>query len=62
MIDLAAFSLDDFGTVLELAQRFRVMPTSGARKLPALQGKLARENFRGAHRPIKAFPVKAAKD
>ena len=45
MIDLAAFSLDDFGTVLELAQRFRVMPTSGARKLPALQGKLMTSLF-----------------
>ncbi|MCH8180368.1 MAG: polyphosphate kinase 2 [Proteobacteria bacterium] len=31
-------------------------------EMPALEGKLARENFRGAHRPIKAFPVKAAKD
>ena len=40
MIDLAAFSLEDFATVLELAQRFRSLPVSGARKLPALQGRL----------------------
>ncbi len=39
LIDLAAFSLEDFATVLELAQRFRVMPVSGSRKLPALQGR-----------------------
>jgi aspartate carbamoyltransferase catalytic subunit len=31
--------------VLELAQRFRVMPTSGARKLPALQGRLVATLF-----------------
>ena len=40
VLDLAAFSLQDYVTVLELAQRFRAMPTSGARKLPALQGRL----------------------
>jgi aspartate carbamoyltransferase catalytic subunit len=40
VLDLAAFSLADYATVLELAQRFRVMPTTGARKLPALQGRL----------------------
>lgn len=45
VLDLAAFSLDDFATVLELAQRFRVMPTSGARKLPALQGRLVTTFF-----------------
>ena len=45
VLDLAAFSLDDFATVLELAQRFRVMPTSGARKLPALQGRLVTTVF-----------------
>ncbi|MBC1261721.1 aspartate carbamoyltransferase catalytic subunit [Synechococcus sp. BSF8S] len=39
LIDLATFSLEDFATVLELAQRFRVMPVSGSRKLPALQGR-----------------------
>ncbi len=45
LIDLAAFSLDDFATVLELAQRFRVMPVSGSRKLPALQGRLVTSLF-----------------
>ena len=40
VIDLAAFSLEDYATVLELSQRFRAMPVSGARKLPALQGRL----------------------
>jgi len=45
VLDLAAFSLDDYTTVLELAQRFRAMPTSGARKLPALQGRLVTTLF-----------------
>ena len=45
MLDLAAFSLEDYTTVLELAQRFRAMPTSGARKLPALQGRLVTTLF-----------------
>ena len=45
VLDLSAFSLDDFATVLELAQRFRVMPTSGARKLPALHGRLVTTLF-----------------
>jgi aspartate carbamoyltransferase catalytic subunit len=45
VLDLAAFSLADYATVLELAQRFRVMPTSGARKLPALQGRLVTTLF-----------------
>ena len=45
VLDLAAFSLDDYITVLELAQRFRVMPASGARKLPALQGRLVTTLF-----------------
>jgi aspartate carbamoyltransferase catalytic subunit len=40
VIDLSAFSTDDFATVLELAQRFRSLPVVGARKLPALQGRL----------------------
>lgn len=45
MLDLAAFSLDDYAIVLELAQRFRCLPISGARKLPALQGKLMTSLF-----------------
>jgi aspartate carbamoyltransferase catalytic subunit len=40
VIDLAGFSFEDFATVLELAQRFRSLPLTGARKLPALQGRL----------------------
>jgi aspartate carbamoyltransferase catalytic subunit len=45
VLDLAAFSLEDYATVLELAQRFRAMPTTGARKLPALQGRLVTTLF-----------------
>ena len=45
VLDLGAFSLDDYATVLELAQRFRALPTSGARKLPALQGRLVTTFF-----------------
>ena len=45
VLDLAAFSLDDYAMVLELAQRFRSLPTSGARKLPALQGRLVTTFF-----------------
>lgn len=39
IIDLAAFSLEDYQNVLELANRFKALPKSGARKLPALQGR-----------------------
>ena len=45
VLDLAAFSLADFTTVLELAQRFRSLPSSGARRLPALQGRLVTTLF-----------------
>jgi aspartate carbamoyltransferase catalytic subunit len=45
VIDLAAFSLADYATVLELAQRFRALPLSGARRLPALQGRLMTSLF-----------------
>jgi aspartate carbamoyltransferase catalytic subunit len=45
VIDLAAFSLADYATVLELAQRFRTMPVAGARRLPALQGRLMTSLF-----------------
>jgi aspartate carbamoyltransferase catalytic subunit len=45
VLDLAAFSLADFETVLELAQRFRSLPATGARRLPALQGKLVTSLF-----------------
>jgi aspartate carbamoyltransferase catalytic subunit len=45
VLDLAAFSVADFATVLELSQRFRALPVSGARKLPALQGRLITSLF-----------------
>jgi aspartate carbamoyltransferase catalytic subunit len=45
VIDLAAFSLEDFATVLDLAQRFRSLPLTGTRKLPALQGRLMTSLF-----------------
>ena len=45
ILDLAAFSYDDFGMVLEVAHRFRTMPLTGARKLPALQGRLVATLF-----------------
>lgn len=45
MLDLASFSVADYATVLELAQRFRALPVAGARKLPALQGRLMTSLF-----------------
>ena len=45
VLDLAAFSVEDYATVLELAQRFRSLPAGGARKLPALQGRLVTTLF-----------------
>ena len=45
ILDLAAFSRDDFAMVLELAHRFRSIPLTGARKLPALQGRLVATLF-----------------
>ncbi len=40
IIDLASFSQEDYESVLQLAQRFRALPKTGSRKLPALQGRL----------------------
>ena len=40
IFDLASFSLKDYAEVFELANRFKALPNTGARKLPALQGKL----------------------
>ena len=40
ILDLSTFSIEDFWTILELANRFKSVPTSGTRKLPALQGRL----------------------
>lgn len=45
VLDLASFSVADFATVLELAQRFRALPVAGPRRLPALQGKLVTSLF-----------------
>ena len=45
ILDLAAFSRADFAMVMELAHRFRTMPLTGARKLPALQGRLVATLF-----------------
>jgi aspartate carbamoyltransferase catalytic subunit len=45
VLDLAAFSLQDYATVLELAQRFRSLPARGGGKLPALQGRLMTSLF-----------------
>ncbi len=40
ILDLSTFSLEDFNIVLELANRFKALPKTGTRKLPALQGRL----------------------
>ena len=45
LIDLSTFSLKDYERVFELAKRFMAMPIKGARKLPALQGKLVTTLF-----------------
>ncbi len=45
VLDLSTFSVDDYSSVLELANRFRALPRTGARKLPALQGKLVATLF-----------------
>ncbi|MFM7169829.1 MAG: aspartate carbamoyltransferase, partial [Cyanobium sp.] len=45
VLDLASFSVGDYTTVLELAQRFRALPVVGARRLPALQGRLVTTLF-----------------
>ncbi len=45
ILDLSAFSLEDYTSVLELANRFKSMPFTGARKLPALQGRLVATLF-----------------
>tara|TARA_Y100001968_G_C19444568_1_gene764543 strand:+ start:1664 stop:2680 length:1017 start_codon:yes stop_codon:yes gene_type:complete len=40
IFDLASFSFKDYVEVLELASRFKVLPSTGSRKIPALQGRL----------------------
>ncbi len=45
ILDLSTFSREDFKSVLELAHRFRSLPLTGKRKLPALQGHLVTNLF-----------------
>ena len=45
ILDLSAFSLDDYQTVLELTTRFKDVHKSSSRKLPALQGRLITNLF-----------------
>ena len=45
IIDLATFSKEDYTSVLELAHRFSSLPITGARKIPALQGRLVATLF-----------------
>ena len=45
LLDLASFSLENYSTVLELSNRFKSLPQSGSRKLPALQGRLVTTLF-----------------
>ncbi len=40
ILDLSTFSKDDFKTVLELTNKFKSVPKTSSRKLPALQGRL----------------------
>ena len=40
ILDLANFSFEDYVTVIQLANRFKNLPKTGSRKLPALQGRL----------------------
>ncbi len=45
IIELSKFSREDYNCVLGLAHRFKSLPKTGARKLPALQGKLVTTLF-----------------
>ena len=45
IINLARFSIEDFSSVIELANRFKSVTSKGTRKLPALQGKLVTSLF-----------------
>jgi len=45
IIDLSNFSLEDYSSVLELANRFKALPVTGVRRIPALQGKLVTTLF-----------------
>ncbi len=62
IIDLANFSQRDYTSVLELTHRFRSLPQSGARKLPALQGRLvATLFFEPSTRTRSSFELAARK-
>lgn len=45
VIDLSSFSVEDYQEVLSLAHRFKALPSTGTRKLPALQGRLVTTLF-----------------
>jgi len=40
IIDLAAFSAEDYTTILQLTNRFKAVTNTGTRRLPTLQGRL----------------------
>ncbi len=62
IIDLSEFSFEDFTTVLELANRFKSLPESGSRKLPALQGRfVATLFFEPSTRTRSSFELAAKK-
>ena len=54
ILDLAAFSREDYAVVLETAERFRALPVTGARKAAALQGRLVATLF------LSPAPARAA--
>ncbi len=60
ILDLATFSLEDYSAVLELAKRFKAIPKTGARKLPALQGhSIATLFFEPSTRTRSSFEIAA---
>ncbi len=62
IIDLSSFSLEDYKEVLELAHRFKRLPQTGSRKLPALQGRLiATLFFEPSTRTRSSFELAAKK-
>ena len=62
IIDLSEFSLEDYFTVLELANRFKSIPKSGSGKLPALQGRfVATLFFEPSTRTRSSFELAAKK-
>ena len=62
IIDLSEFSKEDYKTVLDLANRFKALPQSGSRKLPALQGRfVATLFFEPSTRTRSSFELAAKK-